>query len=141
MTADCQYSNKVSYHAEPAASIGPLRVAMCAYPESLHVAGDFCGYLGDGEEDLKGRALIDRAFHVNVTAMFANDSEGDGQSETRSFSNRLGGEKRIEYVREDMLRNAQAGVGEFNFEAIFLFGMAGGNAQVSAFGHGVQARS
>src|SRR5581483_11355861 len=75
-----------------------------------------CGELlpdrGEWEGDVKMRPFTRVAFNLNVPAVILDDAVTDGQPETGSLADLLGGEERVVNFREVFGRDAGAGIGE-----------------------------
>src|SRR5690242_17307992 len=65
----------------------------------------------DRQEHGKSRALADLGGHLDAPAVLLHDLVGDGKPQPGALPHFLGGEKRVEDLGEDALRNAMPIVG------------------------------
>src|SRR5688572_33278333 len=72
--------------------------------------GIWAGWSRCREEDAKGRSAIRRAFDVYLAARLANDPEDRREAQPRALTGRLGGEKRLEHMRECVWTHPDTGV-------------------------------
>jgi len=85
----------------------------------LNALADFALGLGrrrsQRQKDAERGSFSHLAFHFNETAMGFDDSVTDRKPQPGSLAHGLGGEKRIEYAPQVLLRNAAAGVDDRYF--------------------------
>ena len=70
----------------------------------------------DGEDDGCANPALGAVFDFDSAAMEFNDFARNGEAEARAFAGRFRGEKRIEYGRQFVRRDAVAVIAEFGHD-------------------------